>query len=142
MLSSFCVSEQRHGCGPGGIILAQHIIAATIRTRCAIHRWRSVCPIHVSVAICQVCKTLVFIILPFFFVLYFFVCWDRDMAVDRDTISRFVAEDSGSALLLKEEAEKVKNEDLKVSANGSRSPVDTLDRAENSWSLLTYHDLQ
>lgn len=64
------------------------------------------------------------------------------MAVDRDTISRFVAEDSGSALLLKEEAEKVKNEDLKVSANGSRSTVDTLDHTENSRSLLTYHDLQ
>ena len=50
---------------------------------------------------------------------FVFVCRGRDMAVDRDTISRFVAEDSGSALLLKEEAEKVKNEDLKVRANRS-----------------------
>ena len=53
----------------------------------------------------------------------------RDMAVDRDTISRFVAEDSGSALLLKEEAEKVKNEDLAVSADVST--VHRLDGLDN-----------
>lgn len=43
-----------------------------------------------------------------------FIDRDRDMAVDRDTISSFVEEGSGQSEILKEEAEKAKNEDLAV----------------------------
>ena len=61
----------------------------------------------------------------------FVVLLCRDMTVDRDTVSKFLREDSASAEILKEMAAEAKNEDLAVSTVHVKSHPFFLEVQEN-----------